>query len=75
MFQLTDILFSDFPRVRLDRTSKANFRTYWEAPPTVHEEPEDGECMSNSDHIGINTTLGGTLGECLSFCLKIDSLN
>lgn len=64
--QLTDLLFAELPRVRLDKVvRRAQPKPFWEAPPTLEEEPEDGitevaaspNLSTASDGIKLNMTL------------------
>ncbi|XP_055388443.1 ras GTPase-activating protein raskol-like [Condylostylus longicornis] len=57
--ELADILFTECPRVRLDRIRKPN-KVIWNGPPTLEEEPEEYDEYPMD--IGMNTTLG-ELGE------------
>ncbi|CAD7087488.1 unnamed protein product [Hermetia illucens] len=56
--ELTDILFTEFPRVRLDRVRRP-IKPLWDAPPTVTEEPEDSDGYQMD--IALNTTLNSDL--------------
>lgn len=66
--QLTDVLFAELPRVRIDRQQRTR-KTIWEPPqPTLHEEVEDenGTISFNNQsnqHIELNSTLRNGLGE------------
>ncbi|XP_055620306.1 ras GTPase-activating protein raskol isoform X2 [Toxorhynchites rutilus septentrionalis] len=54
--KLTDVLFAELPRVRLDFPPKHQMNTIWEAPhhPTLKEEPEDEP--EQHPHIPLNNT-------------------
>lgn len=57
---LTDILFAELPRVRLDHPpNQQQMKTIWEAPhhPTLQEEPEE----ELEHHIQHNTTLRSSI--------------
>ncbi|XP_055301606.1 ras GTPase-activating protein raskol isoform X6 [Sitodiplosis mosellana] len=74
---LTDVLFAELPRVRLDRIRRPN-KFLFDAHPTLSEVPEecegylDGggdELSQTSDfqqRLDLNTTLTSPLGECKS---------
>lgn len=66
LLQLTDILFGELPRVRLDRCCRRNYKQMWDGPPTLDEEPEESDGAVSADRIAINTTIG-TLGQ-FDFC-------
>ncbi|XP_063696053.1 ras GTPase-activating protein raskol isoform X3 [Culicoides brevitarsis] len=53
---LADMLFADLPRIRLDKVNRTKVLQFWEAPPTLQEEPEDGECEQSSN---VNNSNGG----------------
>lgn len=59
--QISDILFADLPRVRLDRIPR-HYKAYsaYQAPPTLTEvENEDGDDIDPAvyDYAGASTTL------------------
>ncbi|XP_065087425.1 ras GTPase-activating protein raskol isoform X3 [Ochlerotatus camptorhynchus] len=55
---LTDVLFAELPRVRLDQPPKQQMNTIWEAAhPTLQEEPEE----ESEHHIHHNTSLRSAL--------------
>lgn len=62
------MLFADLPRIRLDKVDRTKVLQYWEAPPTVQEEPEDGTGESSnatyaSGNIQLNMTLQNMQGK------------
>lgn len=62
------MLFADLPRIRLDKVNRTKVLQFWEAPPTLQEEPEDGTGesadMSNvSGNMQLNMTLQNMQGE------------
>lgn len=58
---LTDVLFAELPRVRLDQPPKHQMKTIWEtAHPTLQEEPEEDGA---EHHIQHNTSLRSALGK------------
>lgn len=58
---LTDVLFAELPRVRLDQPPKQQMNTIWEGShPTLQEEPDE---ESEQHHIHQNTSLRSALGE------------
>ncbi|XP_049311557.1 ras GTPase-activating protein raskol isoform X7 [Bactrocera dorsalis] len=57
---LTDVLFNEYPRVRLDRVRRPA-KSLWDGPPTLPEEPEDSDTCPMD--IALNTTLYSELGE------------
>ncbi|XP_055716745.1 ras GTPase-activating protein raskol isoform X4 [Phlebotomus papatasi] len=61
--KLTDSIFAELPRVRLDHKKRSSCRNQWQGPPTVEEEPEDGVGDINfcAQMIELNTTLDGNL--------------
>nr|XP_029724230.1 probable Ras GTPase-activating protein isoform X3 [Aedes albopictus] len=57
--KLTDVLFAELPRVRLDQPPKHQMKTIWEtAHPTLQEEPEEDGA---EHHIQHNTSLRSAL--------------
>lgn len=70
---LTDILFAELPRVRLDQPPKHDaMKTIWEAAhPTLQEEPEEeleyhtshNHSSYSHMHTQLNTTLRSGIGE------------
>ncbi|XP_036339431.1 ras GTPase-activating protein raskol-like, partial [Rhagoletis pomonella] len=52
--ELTDVLFNEYPRVRLDRVRRPA-KALWDGPPTLCEEPEDSDTCPMD--IALNTTL------------------
>ncbi|XP_062555047.1 ras GTPase-activating protein raskol isoform X2 [Armigeres subalbatus] len=57
--KLTDVLFAELPRVRLDQPPKHQMKTIWEsAHPTLQEEPEED---AGEHHIQHNTSLRSAL--------------
>ncbi|XP_067637261.1 ras GTPase-activating protein raskol isoform X2 [Eurosta solidaginis] len=52
--ELTDVLFNEYPRVRLDRVRRPA-KALWDGPPTLREEPEDSDTCPMD--IALNTTL------------------
>ncbi|XP_058461787.1 ras GTPase-activating protein raskol isoform X3 [Malaya genurostris] len=57
---LTDILFAELPRVRLDQPPKHQMKTIWETcHPTLQEEPEE----EHEQYIQLNTTLRSATGK------------
>ncbi|XP_011192266.1 ras GTPase-activating protein raskol [Zeugodacus cucurbitae] len=52
--ELTDVLFNEYPRVRLDRVRRPA-KSLWDGPPTLPEEPEDSDTCPMD--IALNTTL------------------
>uniref|UniRef100_W8BIA5 Putative Ras GTPase-activating protein n=1 Tax=Ceratitis capitata TaxID=7213 RepID=W8BIA5_CERCA len=66
---LTDVLFNEYPRVRLDRVRRPA-KSLWDGPPTLPEEPEDSDTCPMD--IALNTTLYSELGESrISFYTKL----
>ncbi|XP_055695811.1 ras GTPase-activating protein raskol isoform X2 [Lutzomyia longipalpis] len=61
--KLTDSIFAELPRVRLDHQKRTSCRSQWQGPPTVEEEPEDGvgDISFCDQMIELNTTLDGKL--------------
>ncbi|XP_059619609.1 ras GTPase-activating protein raskol isoform X2 [Phlebotomus argentipes] len=61
--KLTDSIFAELPRVRLDHQKRSTCKSQWQGPPTVEEEPEDGVGDINfcGQMIDLNTTLDGNL--------------
>lgn len=56
------MLFADLPRIRLDKVNRTKVLQFWEAPPTLQEEPEDGDETNNaSSYSGENIQLNMTL--------------
>ncbi|XP_037931903.1 ras GTPase-activating protein raskol-like [Teleopsis dalmanni] len=58
--ELTDVLFNEYPRVRLDRARRPA-KVLWDGPPTLPEEPEDSDTCPMD--IALNTTLYSELGK------------
>uniref|UniRef100_A0A336MDF1 CSON013905 protein n=1 Tax=Culicoides sonorensis TaxID=179676 RepID=A0A336MDF1_CULSO len=59
---LADMLFADLPRIRLDKVNRTKVLQFWEAPPTLQEEPEDGtgengDVTTMSENLQLNMTL------------------
>lgn len=64
-FQLTELLFAEIPRVRLDKVvRRLPPKPFWEAPPTLEEEPEDGsaDISTVSESMVPNTALQSITG-------------
>lgn len=84
--QLTDVMFAELPRVRLDGAHRTN-QFLFDAHPTLCEVPEECEgYMDPEDHfdqqsfqqrLELNTTLNSPLGECtnsIPFELGVDGI-
>ncbi len=72
--QLTDILFAELPRVRLDRVRRPA-KSIFDTHSTLREVPEEsdnqGDNYADIQHnIDLNTTLGSALGEWITFDIK-----